>query len=290
MSMGAIMAACFFAAMLATPVARADAACEKGYRDTTAVERQAMTNVLERAKAALPPAPQGWIIGGYEELDPIGRICIDVEGRPWAYGISRTFIRADDVAEREQLQADASTALRASAAEHQPRIDELMQKMQQLGAELAPAAQKGDQMRIDAINQELEMLQQRLDAVINDPPGAARNEALVTMIYQDREMGIGVSINPGWVADADLQSTPAPTGAHSALRGATTHEGITTATVVVLIGNWQRTASGGFRSIPRTAAPSTAAHAISVSVTADPGRLDALVDSIDFGALAALLR
>jgi hypothetical protein len=290
MPMRAMIAACFFAAMLATPVVRADAACEKGYRNTTAVERQAITNVLERAKATLPLAPEGWIIGGYEELDPIGRICIDVEGRPWAYGISRTFIRADDVAEREQLQADASTALRASAADRQPRIDELMQKMTQLGAELGPAAQKGDQVRIDAINQELEMLQQQLDAVINDAPSAAQNEALAALIYQGREMGIGVSINPGWVSDADLQSTPAPTGAHSALRGETTHEGITTATAVVLIGNWQRIAGGGLQSIPRTAAPSTAAHAIVVSLTADPARLDALVDSIDFGALAALLR
>lgn len=285
-----MIAACFLAATFATPVARADAACEKGYRDTTAVERQAMTSVLERAKAALPLAPEGWVIGGYEEPSPIGRICIDVEGRPWAYGISRTFIRADDVAEREQLQVDASTALRASAAERQPRIDELMQKMQQLGAELGPAAQKGDQVRIDAINQELGLLQQQLDGVINDAPSAAQNDELTALIYHDREMGIGVSINPGWVSDADLLSTPAPMGAHTALRGETTHEGITTATAVMLIGNWQRIAGGGIQSIPRTAAPSTAAHAIAVSVTADPARLDALVDSIDFSALAALLR
>ncbi len=158
------------------------------------------------------------------------------------------------------------------------------------GAELGPAAQTGDQVRIDAINRELEMLQQQLDSVINNAPSAAQNEALAASIYHDREMGIGVSINPGWVSDADLQSSPAPMGAHSALRGETTHEGITTTTAVVLIGNWRRIAGGGLQSIPRTEAPSTAAHAIVVSVTADPARLEALVDSIDFGALAALLR
>jgi hypothetical protein len=249
-----------------------------------------MTSVLERAKAALPQAPDGWVIGGYEEPSPIGRICIDVEGKPWAYRISRTYVRADDVAERGQLQADAGEALRASAAERQPRIDELTQRMQQLGLELGPAAQKGDQARIDAINQELEALQKQMESVLSDAPSAAQTEALGALLYQDREMSVAVAINSGSVSHADLQSTQAPAGAHSALRGESTREGIATATAVVFFGDWRPLANGGMQSVPRAGAASTAAHAIAVTVTADPARLDSLIGTIEFDALAALVR
>jgi len=285
-----IVTAFICAALAAAPEAHAQVACEKGYRDTTAAERDAMTSVLERAKAALPQAPDGWMIGGYEEPNPIGRICIDAEGSPWSYGISRTYNRADDVAEREQLQAEAGAALSASAAQRQPRMDELMQRMQQLGLELGTAAQKGDQARIDAINQELEALQQQMESVLSDAPSAAQTEALGALLYQDREMSIAVAINSGSVSHPDLQSVQAPAGAHSALRGETTREGIVTATAVVLFGNWRPMAGGGMQSVPRPSVASTAAHTLVVTVTADPARLDSLIGTIELGMLAGLVR
>jgi hypothetical protein len=72
-----------------------DAPCERDFRDTTAAERQTMLGVMQAAKAALPDAPTGWIIGGYEELSSIGSICMDGENTPWSYDCSRTFNRAD---------------------------------------------------------------------------------------------------------------------------------------------------------------------------------------------------
>ena len=153
------------AAVLGVSAVHADGECAKGFRDTTAVERQTMLGVMEAAKAALPGAPEGWIIGGYEELSPVGSICIDGESTPWEYGFSRTFNRADDQAARDQALADAGAAVRAAQEARQPRIDALMAKMQTLGAELGPAAQKGDQARVEAIQRELDGLSKQFEAI-----------------------------------------------------------------------------------------------------------------------------
>jgi hypothetical protein len=67
-------AAFLLAAAMCASATYADGVCVKGYRDTTAAERQTMLTVMETAKAALPVAPPGWVIGGYEELSPVGSI------------------------------------------------------------------------------------------------------------------------------------------------------------------------------------------------------------------------
>ena len=146
-----VRAVFLLAAALGASAAYGDAECVRGFRDTTAAERQTMLGVMEAAKAALPGAPAGWIIGGYEELSPIGSICKDGENTPWAYSFSRTFNRTDDQAARDQALADAGVKARAAQAARQPRIDALMARMQTLSTELSAAAQKGDQARVDAL-------------------------------------------------------------------------------------------------------------------------------------------
>src|SRR5262245_15422321 len=93
------------AAVLGVSNAYADGVCEKGMRDTTPAERQTRVGVIEAIKAALPQAPQGWVIGGYEEVSPIASICRDTESTPWGQEFSRTFNRADDAADREAAMA-----------------------------------------------------------------------------------------------------------------------------------------------------------------------------------------
>jgi len=118
-----VRGAFLLAAALGASAAYGDAECVRGFRDTTAAERQTMLGVLEAAKAALPGAPTGWIIGGYEELSPIDSICKDGESTPWSYGFSRTFNRADDLEARDQALADAGAKVRAAQAARQPRIE-----------------------------------------------------------------------------------------------------------------------------------------------------------------------
>jgi hypothetical protein len=284
-----VTASCLLVIVLGAPTAYADGECAKGSRDTTAAERQTMTNALEVVKAALPAAPDGWIIGGYEVITVPSSICMDVEATPWPYNLTRIYNRADDAAEREQALADAGAALRASMAERQPRIDALMAKSQELGAELGAAAQKGDQARIDAINRELAQLQKETESIFNEGPSAAQLAAISAIAMQDREITISIAVNPAAVSNDDMQSTAAPAGAQAAFRAQTTTEGVTRARVLVLLGGWQPRAEGGMQSVGRGNESSAAAHAMSVHVTADPARLDAMLAAIDFGAVAALL-
>lgn len=278
------------AAVLSASSALADGACDKGFRDTTAAERETMLGVMQAAKAALPQAPTGWVIGGYEELSPVGRICIDAESTPWAYSFSRTFNRTDDQADRAAALAQAGEAARAAQAERQPRMEALQAKMSAAGTELANAAQSGDQARIEASQRAVEAVSAEFAAFIDEGQNPALLESIARTTMQDRTMSIGVSVNPGSFYDSELQPAAPLGGAQAVYRGAATSDGVETAQVVLLYGAWQPRDGGGMTAGRRGTAPSAAAHALAVRVEADPARLDSLLGSIDFDALAAVAR
>jgi hypothetical protein len=265
-------------ALLGAASARADSVCEQGFRDTTPEERATVVRVLEAAKAALPAAPEGWVIGGYEQISARGTICRDAETTPWSYNVSRTYNRADNVAERERALAEQGAAMRASMAEKQPRMDALMARSQALGGELATAAEAGDQARVDAINAELETLSKQFESLMNEGDPQAQAEAVAAAL-RDVEMSIAVAVNPGPSGNADMKPMAPPAGAKQAFRWETTSDGVARAHVLVRL-----------ESAGQGDAPPAAAHAISVRAEADPARIDALVAGIDFAALAALLR
>jgi hypothetical protein len=281
--------AVLLAAAIGASAAYADGVCVKGYRDTTAAERQTMLAVMEAAKAALPGAPTGWIIGGYEELSPVGTICKDGENTPWAYSFSRTFNRTDDQAARDQALAHAGAKMRAAQEARQPQIDALTARMQTLGAELGTASQKGDQARVDAINREFEKTSKQLEAIYAQTNDPALLESVAKATMQDRTMSIGIRVNPGAISNADMKKSQAPAGAHSAYRWTTSADGVSEGHALVLFGAWQPRAQGGVESQRRGTQSSAAAHAVAVRVAADPARLDSLLASIDFGAIAATL-
>lgn len=277
------------AGMLGVSAVHADGECAKGFRDTTAVERQTMLGVMEAAKAALPGAPEGWVIGGYEELSPVGSICIDGESTPWAYGFSRTFNRVDDQVAREQALAEAGAAARAAQEARQPRIDALTVRVETLGAELGAAAQKGDQARVDAIQREMDVVSKQFEAIFAEGNDQAIVESVVQATTHDRTMSIAIRANEGAISNSDMQSAAPLAGAHSAYRWTTSSDGVETARVLLLFGAWQPRAEGGVQSQRRGSASSAAAHALAVTVEADPARLDSLLGSIDFAAIAATL-
>jgi hypothetical protein len=277
------------ATALGLPGAWADGECSK-FRDTTAAERQTVTGVLGAVKAALPSAPEGWIIGGYEEISARTSICVDHDTTPWGYTFTRIYNRADDVEQREQLAADAGAAVRASLAERQPRIDALMARNAALGAQLAEAAQAGDQARIDAINAEIAAAQEEFERLINEGPSEEQTAALGGALHQDRVMEIAVAVNPGPVAREAMQNATPPAGAHAAFRSETSRDGVTTAEGLVLLGAWRPGAGDRLEAARRDGASAADAHAMVVRVTADPARLDSLLGAVDFTQLAALLR
>jgi hypothetical protein len=278
------------AILLAAPSANADGVCEKGYRDTTQAERQTITSTLEAVRASLPQAPDGWIIGGYEEISALEKTCSDADDTPWGYNFTRIFNRVDDAEQRDQALAAESAKLQASMAARQPRMDALMARIGELGAALGAAAQKGDQARIDAINREIAQVQTEVESVLNEGSDQAQYEAIAAIQMQDRTIEIAIAVNPSSVWSNDLESTAAPAGAHAAFRGQTADGGVTTGHMLVLLGGWRPREDGGLELVKRGSASSAAAHGIAVNVTADPARLDAVLSTIAFGDLAALVR
>jgi hypothetical protein len=283
------LAAEFLVVLFASPIALADSVCEKGDRDTTAAERSAMTTTLESVRAALPQAPDGWVIGGYEELSaPPATRCADSDGIPWGYGFSRHYNRADDVAEREQAQAEAQAAIQADMAAKQPRIDALIAKGQELFVAIGEAVQAGDQARVDALDREYQALQAEIESAYTDSSTQSQYDALGAAISQDRTMSIAVEINATAGYIEGMQASEAPAGASHAFRGQTTEGGVTEGRTLVMFGDWEERESNILGSKKRDVSDA-AAHAILVTVTADPARLDTLLAAIDFDAIAALV-
>jgi hypothetical protein len=278
------------AILLAAPNSYADGVCEKGYRDTTTAERQTITSTLEAIRDSLPQAPEGWIIGGYEEITARSNTCSDADDTPWGYDFTRIFNRVDDTEQRDQALAAENAKLQASMAERQPRMEALMAKMEELGAALGAAAQKGDQARIDAINRDMAQVQTEFERFMNENSNQAQFETMAAIQMQDRTIEIAIAVNPSYVSTNDLESAAAPSGADTAFRGQATVDGVTNAHMLVLLGNWRPRETGGLEAVKRGNASSAAAHAMAVNVTADPARLDAVLATIDFGDLAALLR
>jgi Skp family chaperone for outer membrane proteins len=284
------VASALVAIQLAAPNGYADAVCEKGYRGTTQAERQTITSTLEAVRASLPQPPEGWILGGYEEISAIQSMCSDADDTPWGYNFTRIFNRVDDAEQRDQALAAESAKLQAIMAAKQPRMEALMAKMEELGAALGAAVQKGDQARVDALNRDIEQAQAEFERVANEGTSQAQFDAIGAIQMQDRTIEIAIAVNPGSVGSSDLESTAAPSGAHSAFRGETTDGGVTNGHVLVLLGGWRPRGDGVLEVVKRGSASSAAAHAIAVNVTADPARLDTVLSTIDFDDLAALVR
>ena len=95
---------------------------------------------------------------------------------------------------------------------------------------------------------------------------------------RDLEMYIEVRVNP-------VHETP-QAGASSAYRWDTTGE-INQGHALILFGKWARNAEGRLQPQRRPNTGLTAAHAIAVSVVADPKRLAATVAAIGFKGIAA---
>ncbi len=287
-TLGLSVAAAFGATM-----ARGDAPCDAGFRDATAAERNRMTAILEAAKAALPPAPAGWQIGGYEEISVPGRVCRDDENRPWSFGISRNYARVDDYEARQQVMRDAAAHAVAEQQKKQPRMDALMAKMTALSQQQVALIQKGDMAGAEKLNPEIARVQAELEKVADEGDSQAQIAAAGKEHDRDLHMSISVRVN-----ETARQLTggganfPLPSGASVAQRWTqpadsdTSEEGH----ALVLYGGWNRVETKqSWMAVRRENAVPTAAHVISVEVVGDPARIDPLLQGIDFKSLATAL-
>ena len=268
---------------------RADAECFRGYRDTTADERAAMTAVLQNALRALPPAPEGWVLVSDDSLYVRPSVCRDDEAEPWSVQFSRDYQRIDDLDERNKILDEAGAKMKASMQAKQPRIDAVMARVQALSAAAVAAAEKGDFAKVDALNIELEQATAEMEQIMAEGGTFEQLDAANEEASRDRSLRIAVVVNPSHESlGAGAERMSVPPSAEQAYRWRETRGDVTDETALLLFGRWQSTGDA-MAPVSRPNAAPTAAQAISVRITADETRMQSVLDAIDFEALAASL-
>lgn len=283
----AAVGVCAAAALAAAPMARGDAPCNKGFRDTTAAERAAQTTILQAVKRALPPAPAGWVIVGDDQISITTNLCRDYEAAPWSYHFGRSYTRVDDQAARDKIMRDAAATAAAAQAKKQPRLDALVARMQKLNQTQVALLQKGDMAGATALNDQIAALQAQYQAVVDEGDSQAQLTASFAEAGRDQHMSISVQVNSNQVKPQDGATVmPPPAGARTAYRWSNTRDGVTEDRVLMLLGQWRSTTDGVWKRVLHPEMAPTAAQVMTIEVTADPGRIAGIVGAIDIRTLA----
>lgn len=282
----------FAASLLLTSASYGDGVCYRGYRDTTADERATMSEVLEAVKGALPPAPEGWVVLGDDALSIMTTICGDFAIIPWQYEFGRSYQRVDDQEARQKKLEEAGELMRADMAAKQPRLDAITARGEVLGAELGVAAEKSDFARVDEINQEIFAAGEEYKRIMEEGDATERMNALFAETSQDLQMNVRASINPMTVSPPaeGANAFELPAGATSAFRWSTTSGDDQDDEILILFGEWRTTPEGFLALVrPDRSANQVKPYAMTVRVRAHASRIAAIVDAINFEALAATL-
>jgi hypothetical protein len=161
--------------------------------------------------------------------------------------------------------------------------------MQELGAALADAVQKGDSARMKAIGEENNKLSQEYQSLLAEGNPGQRYHDAARGALADTVFTIQVTINPesdGLPEDAERVSPPPGAAAAARYDSSTNTRQMTTE--VIAFGRWRQAADGSAEVVPRNGPP-YAPHGITISVAAADSRLDQVIRSIDVGALTKLL-
>jgi hypothetical protein len=278
-----------FALFAATPIALADAPCNAGLRDVTPAERARITAALQLAKAALPPAPEGWQLRGTEEFSIASSICRDSENRPWQFGFGRSYGQVGDYEARQKVMADAAAAAEADRAKNQARLDALQAQMMAIMQKQMALNQKQDYAGAEKLQPQLEKAQADYEKLLT--AGNEQIDAAGREFNRDLEMSISVQMNAGAQRPGrDAAPLPAPAGAVKALRWKNDDPAATDEYALVLFGPWKQDPNGHWRPGVRAGVPPSGAHAVSVYVIADKDRLAGIVQQVDFAKIAAIVR
>jgi hypothetical protein len=276
-----------------TPMALADAPCDKGYRDTTPAERSQITSVLKAAQGALPPAPEGWIIvvDPANEISVPNSICMDRAKDPWPYGFTRTYKQVTGAEARGKLIEDQAASQQAAMEKAKPRLDAAQAKYQQIMSQQMALNQKGDYKGAEKLNPQLKAAEKEYEAILNEVYNPASIAATDKEVNRDFEMRIRVDVNPGSESvGPGAKAIAPPAHAKSAQRWRVENENESTDRALYLFGAWTAGAGGKWSAGSRSGASPAAAHAISVLVSGDPERVTKTVPTIKFPAFEAAVK
>jgi hypothetical protein len=278
------------AALLHPALARGDSECVKGIRATTASERATMTTALETAKEAMPTPPEGWAIVGYEEISVAQNLCRDHESDPLTYSFSRNFQRVDDQEARKAAFEAAARQVIADQQAKQPRLEALMTRAQALAQQQAALVQKGDVAGAQALNLEIEKLTAEYQKIAQEGDSTALVEAAATEANRDLHASVTVTVNPRRLAVGEgAKAIRVPPGAQSAWQWSSSG-GAPEDQALILLGTWSPAAGGGYEPARRPTAAAGTPQALAVQVRAAATRMAATLETIDFNALAGLVK
>lgn len=276
------------AALCASTMAQADSVCVKDYRAVTPAEKARMTAILQIAKAALPPAPAGWAIGGFEEISVIDNVCRDEETKPWGYGFSRTYNRVEGMEARDAKFRAVALQVNAAQQQKQPRMQAVMKKMEALTVRQVALFQKGDFAGAEKLNPEMEKLQKEYQSIADEGNGEALIAAAGKEMSRDTIMSISIRVNSMAVQKrAGTTNITLPPGAFLAQRWVepgdedNNDEGYG----LVLYGTWRTGPPTQWTAPARTGAVPTAAHVISIDFSGDPSRIEPMLQAVNYATL-----
>lgn len=284
--------ACLASLLAAAPAALADSACNAGIRDTTPAERAQITGVLKATQAALPPAPEGWIIvvDPSNEIFVPAKMCRDHEAAPWSYGFTRTYRQVADAESRNKLLVDQAAAQRLALDQRKTRLDAAMAKYQAIMKQQMALNQKQDYAGAEKLQPQLEAAQKEYETLISEATDPAAAAATDKAFNRDLEMTIAVAVNPAVQrAGQGAKAVAPPAGAKSAHRWHVETETESNDQALYLFGAW-KPGQGGMQPTLRTGVAPSGAHGLSVVVSGDPERVTQTVAAINFAKLATVVR
>lgn len=271
------------------PASFGDAPCNKGLRDVTPAERARITGALQSAKSALPPAPEGWQLRGTEEFSIPASICRDGENTPWLFGFGRSYGQVGDYESRQKVMADAAAAAAADRAKNQSRLDALQAQMMSIMQQQMALNQKKDYAGAEKLQPQLEKAQADYEKLLT--AGNQQIEAAGREYQRDLEMSISVRMNAATQRPGrNATQLPKPAGALIAIRWQNEDPAVTDEYALFLFGPWKQDPKGGWQPAMRAGVPPSGAHAVQVYVIADRDRLANIVQAIDFGKIAAIVK
>ena len=275
------------AALQSASLALADSECFKGYRDTTPEERATMTANLGTVRAALPGAPEGWIVTSDDEISPVLRICGDDENDPWSYSFSRSFHRTTGFETRDSLMDVAADVARSEMDAKKPRAEEIEARITTLSQQAVEAAQKGDMDAIEAINQEIEKVSEEYSRLLDEGEATGAISA-AEEASRDESFSIAVEINADHMWHDPAAVPMSIPGAAAAYRWGEKGEG----QALILVGPWKPVAGsdGDSECAMRPGEKAETAQAVAIQVFGDVTRLESVAKAIDVKTIAALVR
>lgn len=227
------------------------------------------------------------MIEGDDQISVTTNLCRDYEAAPWNYHFSRSYSRIDDQDARNKILADAGAASAAAQAQKQPRLDALMARMEKLTKSQVALIEKGNIAGATALNEQMATLQEQYQKVMDEGDSDAQFAAAVAKASRDQHMYIGVVVNSNQVKpDNDATVMPPPAGARAAYRWSQTRDGVPEDHVLMLLGQWRPAADNVWKRVLHPEMPPTAAQVMTITVTADPGRIAGIVGAIDVRTLA----